>query len=257
MTSGRPRASATLASIVATAPSSRMSGRTRTLGSFRCGRDSMAKKSSITPCGIVAVDQRRAERPERVGPAAHDRHAERHGRPFDRKRHQQPQPAAVFVAVADHRQPHLAVFQPRHGRRQEARVEEDVGLDGAVAQIVEFLDQVEAGRGRIDGQLPARPAVGQKFDLGAIGVAVDTPARPAISVPDGPPRHFLEKRNGDHQRWLPRRIAGGAKISMTMPSLRHTVKDSAMASKSMAPAVRDGRAPKPEDRDQRDAEHRH
>ena len=94
---------------------------------------------------IVAIDQRRAERPERARPGPHDRDAERDGRAIDGERHQQPQPAPVLVAVADDGEPHLPVLEARHGRRQEARVEEHVGLDRAGAQMIEFLDQFEAG----------------------------------------------------------------------------------------------------------------
>ena len=216
-----------------------MSGSTSTLGSFRCGRDSMAKKSSITPCGIVAVDQRRAERPERVRPGAHDRHAERHGGPLDREGHQQAQPVAVFVAVADDGEPHLAVFQPRHGRRQEARVEEDVGLDGAGAEIVEFLDEVEAGRGRIDGQLrgaagcwPAvRPGRGSAWRPPNAGEARRSACRTG--------RRSFPREAGRRPSAAALRLVGAwsEDRASTMPSLRHTVKDSAAASNSMATAV--------------------
>ena len=52
----------------------------------------------------------------------------------------------------------------------------------------------------------------------------------------GAAAHFLDNGNGDHQSTGPP-VLRGAMMVMTMPSLRHTVKDSALASNTMAPAV--------------------
>ena len=103
---------------------------------------------------VIAVEQRRAQWTERAGPAAHHRNAEGGGGPFDGKGNEQPQAGLLLRAVPDDREAHFAILQPGHGGRQEARIEEQVRLDRAGAQIVEFLDQREAGRRLIDAEAP-------------------------------------------------------------------------------------------------------
>ena len=186
--------------------------------------------------GVVAVDQRRAERPERARPGPHDRYAERNRRLFDGERHQQPQAVLVFVAVADDGEPHLAVFEARHGRRQEARVEEHVGLDGAGAEIVEFLDQFEASGRRVDGEPARRTMVFQQFDMGWVDMAAGEAGKARDHGARRAAAHFLEKRDGGHQSASPAGRAG-TNMAMTMPSLRQTVKERAEASKIIEPAV--------------------
>ena len=185
---------------------------------------------------VVAVEQRRAERPERARPGAHDRDAERNARPLDREGHQQAQAALVLVAVADDREPDLAVLEARHGRRQETRVEEDVRLDGARAQIVEFLDQIEAGRCR--DRSPAC-AAGRRSASSSTSGRVDGLVRDAGSLGDHragrAAARFFQKRDRGHQ--LVASVRGGTKIAMTMPSRRYTVKESAAASNIMETAV--------------------
>ena len=140
----------------------------------------------------------------------------------------------VLVAVADDGEPHFAVLQARHGRRQEARVEENVGLDRAGTQMVELLDQVEAGRGRVDGQPAQRPVTFQQLDVrlvadrgGHAGQLGDHRAGRAAA-------HLLDQRYRGHQCAA---FSPGMKIAMTMPSLRQTVKESAAASNIIDTAV--------------------
>ena len=183
--------------------------------------------------GIVAVEQRRAKRTERARPGPHDRDAERHGGPLDRERHQKTQPVLVFVAVADDREPHLAVLQPGHGRRQETRIEEDVRLDGAGAEIVELVDEVETGGRLIDGEPAQRTVAFQKLDVSGIDGLAGQPGEPGDHGAGRATARFLQKRNRGHQREPP----AGAKIAMTMPSLFQTVKESAAASNTIEAVV--------------------
>ena len=185
---------------------------------------------------IVAVDQRRAERAERARPCPHDRHAERRRRALHRERHQQAQPAALLVAVADHRQSNLAVFEARHRRRQETRVEEDVGLDGAGAQMLELLDHVEAGRGRIDGEPAFGPAAFEKLDMRLVAHPRGETGQFGDHCAGRAAAHLLEQGYRHHQRTA-FSAGAGMKIAMTMPSLRQTVKLSAVASNTIAIAV--------------------
>ena len=82
----------------------------------------------------------------------------------------------------------------------------------------------------------------QQFDMrgvdmaaGQAGKAGDHGARRAAA-------HFLEKRDGGHQR-ASRPAAAGTKIAMTMPSLRQTVKESAAGLEDHA--SRRWRSPRP------------
>src|SRR5690606_3947258 len=163
-------------------------------------------------------------------PYANDRNAHGRGGSLNGERRQEPQPAAVLVAVAYHCKAHVAIFQARHGRRQEAWVEEHVGLDRAGAQKIELVDEFETGGSGIDGQPPFGPACGEKLDLGEFGGG----ARKASQVRhDGAGRSatgFLKQGQGGHQATL----LAGMKMNMAMPSLRQTIKLSAAASKSVA-----------------------
>ena len=155
------------------------------------------------------------------------------GGPFDRERHQEPQPVLVFVAVADDGKAHLAVLQARHGRRQEMRVEEDVGLDGARAEIVQLLDEVETGGRRVDGEPAQRTVAFEKLDMGRIDALAGKTREPGDHGARRAAARFLQKRNRGHQRGLP----AGANIAMTMPSLFQTVKESAAASNTIDAVV--------------------
>src|SRR5690606_13902691 len=169
---------------------------------------------------IVAIDQRRAERAERVGPGAQDRRAEGRRRPLDGERHQKAQPRAGVVAVADDGEPDLAVVEARHRRRQEARVEEQVRLDGARAEIFELVDDVEPGRGRIDGErapgLPVIPAGALVAPIGHEG---------------GDAALLFEKRDSAHGKTSFLFLPPSGTI-MTMPSRLRTATASSSVSKA-------------------------
>ena len=102
--------------------------------------------------------------------------------------------------------------------------------------MLELLDHIEAGRGRIDGEPAFGPAAFEKLDMrlvahprGETGQFGDHRAGRAAA-------HLLEQGYRHHQRTA--FLAGaGMKIAMTMPSLRQTVKLSAAASNTIAIAV--------------------
>ncbi len=185
-----------------------------------------SRSSSGVPSGPKGLDQvRSTETPSGIG------------RTLDREGYQQAQAVAVLVAVADHRQAHLAVLEARHGRREEARVEEDVGLDGPVGEVVELLDQVEAGAGRIDGELARRPLAAQDLDMRGVERRGGQAAELGDHRGGRGAARFLQQRDGGHQAAPSGAATAGTKIAMTMPSRRQTVKESVAASKTIEAAV--------------------
>lgn len=231
----RPRLDATEVSMLATAPCMCMSGSTRTFGSFRCGRDSMPKFST-TPSGSSRSSSGVPSGPNGLDHVRMMEVGKRHGRPLDGERHQQTQAVAKIVAVADDGEPDLAILQPGHGRRQEARVEEDVRLDGARAEIVEFLDQVEAGGSRVDRQAAGRPVVFQRLDMRLPHTRAAIAGEFRQHVACRTAADLFEQGRRGHRQTFPV-LCGGRKMTMAMPSLRHAVNDRAVASKAIDTAV--------------------
>ncbi len=64
------------------------------------------------------------------------------------------QAAPTLVLVARHHQADMALVETRHGGREEARREEDVGLDHPACEMLEFLDEAEDGMGIVDRDPP-------------------------------------------------------------------------------------------------------
>ncbi len=50
----------------------------------------------------------------------------------------------LAIVIADQREIHLPVLEPRHGRRQEAAGEEDIRLHRPVRKEIEFVLQFVA-----------------------------------------------------------------------------------------------------------------
>src|SRR5690606_35179022 len=134
----------------------------------------------------------------------------------------------------------FAIFKARHGRRQKPRIEEDVRLDGAVAQMVEFIAQFEARRRAIDRQLARYIAAVKAF----------------LQLLDGFMRHtalgkfrnnmgcisacrFFKQRFRGHYK-VPSEVlvrSRGMRMNMVICRVRDTAAERSTASISMAMAV--------------------
>ena len=149
---------------------------------------------------VVAVDQRGSKRSVGIGPAAHDGGSQTQCRPLHRIGQEKTQPRALVVLVAHDGKKDLPVLQPRHGGREETRIEEDIRLHGACGKMIEFVDQVETGGGGVDGQLAravgqGRAAQGIQRDVGEI--AAD-PGQIGDHLSGRGTAQFLDQGNGCH-----------------------------------------------------------
>ena len=105
--------------------------------------------------GAFGVDQRRAERPEWIGPDANDGGTDGKARLFHGKGHQEAHAASGAILVANEGEAHGLVLDARHGGREKPSGEEDIRLHDAVGQKVEFFLHVITELTRIDAEFPA------------------------------------------------------------------------------------------------------
>ena len=107
---------------------------------------------------VFRIDERRAERRKSVCPDANNRRPDGDTGLVDAEGHQQAYPTCGAILVAHQRQPHLTILQARHGGREKAAGEEDVGLHCPVREVVEFLLQLVAQPAGVEAKLAAGSA---------------------------------------------------------------------------------------------------